>query len=367
MILRVLPLHVAAATALFASSAYAVEPPEEGEVFREVAQSDEAALTQESIKLMSDMVEKNHNGATRMRAFHAKAHGCIHGTFTPDKNRPKKTRFGTFESTTAFPVWARFSNSSGAVHSDGDADVLGIALKFIGVTGVHLWPGAAEKSNQDFIFFSSPSIPTKDARQYVESLKVLDGKESPLHFAFKDLVLPIVAAKGSLHGGLIVDPAEAQYWSASPYKLAKNAVKYSVRPCDGQKLQINIKTDKDALRARLVEHMNQKSGACYDFYVQFFTSETETPIEDFRKVWQPAKSPFVRVGRLTFPKQVFDTEKQNRFCENLSFSPWRSLATQRPLGSLNRMRRALYESISKVRHAANNNAPTPEPTSIEVE
>ncbi len=365
MNVRILSLPIAA-SALLTSLAHAADPHVDGEVFRELAQPDEEALTKESIKLMRDMVEKNHNGALRMRAFHAKSHGCIHGTYTPDSSRPKKTRFGTFATETGYPVWARFSNSSGAAHGDGEPDVQGIALKFIGVTGAHLWPGAGPKNNQDFIFFSSPIIPTKDAREYVESLKVLDGKESPIQFALKDLALPVLAAKGTLHGGLVVDPAAAQYWSASPYKLDKNAVKYSVRPCDGQKLTLNIKTNKDALRAALVERMNSKKGACYDFFVQFFVNENDTPIEDFRKAWDTAKSPFVKVGRVTFPKQVFDTEKQNKFCENMAFNPWRALSTHRPLGSLNRMRRALYESISNARHSANH-TPTPEPTSTELE
>ncbi len=198
----------------------------EKELFHEEVLPDEAELTQKSIQLMRQMVETNRDGELRMRAFHAKSHGCIRGRFVPDKERVKKTRLGVFESNAGYPVWARFSNSSGAIQPDGAADVRGLSLKFIGVSGEHLMPSGSSSNNQDFILFSSPSIPTKDAREYIDSLLVLTQKKSALHFAFEHPGVPIPAAIGSMHGGLVTDPAEAQYWSAAPYKFGARAIKY---------------------------------------------------------------------------------------------------------------------------------------------
>ncbi|MDQ9758332.1 hypothetical protein RFZ45_05205, partial [Acinetobacter baumannii] len=60
------------------------------------------------------------------------------------------------------------------------------------------------------------------------------------------------------------------------------------------------------------------------------------------------------------PKQSFDTPEQNQFCENLSFTPWHALPEHKPLGAINRMRKIIYENISRVRHDINS-APRQEP------
>mgnify|MGYP003508653362 CR=1 FL=1 len=59
-------------------------------------------------------------------------------------------------------------------------------------------------------------------------------------------------------------------------------------------------------------------------------------------------------------RQAFDTPEQDAFCENLSFTPWHSLPEHEPVGVMNRVRRALYQEISRYRHAKNA-APRAEP------
>ncbi len=52
-------------------------------------------------------------------------------------------------------------------------------------------------------------------------------------------------------------------------------------------------------------------------------------------------------------RQIFDTPEQNEFCENLSFTPWHALPQHKPLGVTNRLRKVIYERISRVRHDMN--------------
>jgi hypothetical protein len=54
------------------------------------------------------------------------------------------------------------------------------------------------------------------------------------------------------------------------------------------------------------------------------------------------------------PQQNFDTLEQNALGENLSFNPWHALPEHRPLGSINRMRKVVYERISGVRREMNS-------------
>lgn len=44
------------------------------------------------------------------------------------------------------------------------------------------------------------------------------------------------------------------------------------------------------------------------------------------------------------------------FGDNLSYNPWRTLAEHRPLGGINRCRKAVDEVLSKSRHQRNEAA-----------
>ncbi|MNL66665.1 hypothetical protein D3C87_1911650 [compost metagenome] len=77
------------------------------------------------------------------------------------------------------------------------------------------------------------------------------------------------------------------------------------------------------------------------------------PIEDTSIVWLEADSPFETVARIRVPPQDFDTPEQNVMCENLSFNPWHGIEAHRPIGGINRLRKAVYEAVSEYRHARN--------------
>jgi len=81
-----------------------------------------------------------------------------------------------------------------------------------------------------------------------------------------------------------------------------------------------------------------------DAHLRFLTTEKAALNPDglpigFAK-WSEEDSPFV--AAVSIPKQDFDTDQQNGFCEGLSFSPWHALPAHRPNGALNRVRKAVY-------------------------
>ena len=49
--------------------------------------------------------------------------------------------------------------------------------------------------------------------------------------------------------------------------------------------------------------------------------------------------------------------------DGMSFSPWHGLAAHRPLGSIMRVRKVVYDVMSKIR-ARQNKVPIAEPTSL---
>jgi hypothetical protein len=98
--------------------------------------------------------------------------------------------------------------------------------------------------------------------------------------------------------------------------------------------------------------------------VQFRASPKSMPVEDPMVEWSEARSPFIKVAEIRIPPQSFRGEEQLTICENLSFTPWHALPEHRPLGGINRMRKTVYETISKLRHQMNA-APREEPSAGE--
>src|SRR5208337_4274282 len=142
-----------------------------------------------------------------------------------------------------------------------------------------------------------------------------------------------------LHG-MATTPADLlgqRYWSQTPYKLDRLAVKYSVRPVPYPFPSAVPRDSKDRLREALAAYLGRQE-AWFDFLVQVQTDPEAMPVEDATVVWDEAKSPPTKVATLRIPVQQFDTPAVREFDENLSFTPWHALETHRPLGGINRCR-----------------------------
>jgi hypothetical protein len=61
----------------------------------------------------------------------------------------------------------------------------------------------------------------------------------------------------------------------------------------------------------------------------------------------------VRLGSIAIPKQSFLAQNQLYDCERMVFNPWNCLPEHRPLGSVNRMRLAVYLASRQVRRKLN--------------
>jgi hypothetical protein len=98
--------------------------------------------------------------------------------------------------------------------------------------------------------------------------------------------------------------------------------------------------------------------ACFDFLVQLQVPGKNMPVEDTTVEWSEKDSPFLPVARLDIPSQQF--EANNDACENLAFNPWHSLPDHRPIGVMNRIRKAVYLEVSRYRRQSNG-VPSCEP------
>ncbi len=322
-----------------------------------------------SARKLVDDVQKE-SGPTYRRDAHAKAHGCVTATFTVREDLPEALRTGVFVPGREYKAWIRFSNGNAALQPDHTKDARGMAIKLMGVRGEKLLPsppGAPALETQDFLMINHPVFFNRNVEEYEGFIRYqADGSQfgyffrdaNPLDWQIRELVI------GSRLLGRISSPLHTQYHSMTAYALGvdadsaqapppyRDAMKYSARSCT-EKLPGKVdRSDPDYLRRALAEHLDRQE-ACFDFLVQVQDPEKNMPIEDPTVKWKTSDAPFRKVASIRIPLQDFDTPERNSFCEDLSFTPWHGHVDHRPLGGLNRIRKAVYEEIAVYRHARN--------------
>jgi len=330
-----------------------------------------------SARKLVDDVQKQ-SGPTYRRDAHAKAHGCLTATFTVRDDLPKEMRTGVFVPGRQYQAWIRFSNGNAKLQADYDKDARGMAIKLMGVEGPKLLDSPADRDakTQDFLMINYPVFFNRDPAEYERFIRYqADGSQfgyffagrNPLDWRWRELFI------GGQLLGRIRNPLYAQYFSMTSYAMGvdrdageepqpyRHAMKYSAKSCtppDGRPADV---ADDDYLRRGLVEHLATADG-CFEFLVQLQDPARNMPVEDPTVRWKESQAPFVRVADVHIPAQEFDTPARNSFCENLSFNPWHAHVDHRPLGGLNRIRKAVYEEIAVYRHAMNGHEIYREPT-----
>lgn len=330
-----------------------------------------------SARKLVDDVQKDW-GPTYRRDAHAKAHGCLTATFTVRDDLPEALRTGVFVPGHQYQAWIRFSNGNAKPQPDYDKDARGMAIKLMGVEGPKLLDSPADKDaqTQDFLMINYPVFFNRDPAEYERFIRYqADDSQfgyffagrNPFEWRWRELFI------GGQLLGRIRNPLYAQYYSMTSYAMGVDAqsgdepkpylhaMKYSAKSCtppDGRPADV---ADDDYLRRGLVEHLAAADG-CFEFMVQLQDPKRDMPVEDPTVRWKESQAPFVPVADIHIPRQEFDTQSRNKFCENLSFNPWHALEDHRPLGGLNRIRKAVYEEIAVYRHAMNRHETYREPT-----
>ena len=297
------------------------------------------------------------------RGQHMKAHGCVRAKFEVAADLPAELRRGVFAEPRIFDAYIRFSNGKG--WDDRLADAHGMAIKLVGVQGEKLLEDEKDATTQDFVLVDNPVFFIKDVADYVPFMEDFRRLKSPRlsvgkvtaglkllfsgHYTWK-----LLRKTGSKKPD---SPLRIAYWSTTPSKLGDAAVKYRASPDLAGAPPLHVVDSPDKLRLAMVDHLKAHE-ARFDFSVQVQTDPVAMPVEDPTVDWG---APFLKVATIRIPPQEFDTPERKTFGENLSFTPWHALPDHRPLGGVNRARKAIYRAISKQRHELNG-APRVEPT-----
>ena len=315
----------------------------------------EKVIAEQIAEVIEKSIRKQYALGSARRDAHPKAHGCVRAEFQVLETLPKHLAKGLFIPGKKYQAWIRFSNGSpDATQADIKKDARGMAIKVLAVSGAKRLED--EIATQDFIMINHPVFFVNDPNRYMSFMQDINSDRF-----FRKLHIPFALGFKGTRIALnlrttIANPLQTRYWSMVPYQLGigpdRQAVKYSARSCTAAVDPIPNHPKHDFLRDALGTSL-QKGDACMEFLVQPRTSNTLL-VEDAMTEWKETQAPFYQVATIRIPQQVFDSPDQNKFCENLSFTPWHALPEHKPLGAINRMRKVIYDRISQVRHEMNS-------------
>ena len=353
----------------------------------------EGAQIENIIRRTLEQLEKRYpGGRSPLRGQHAKGHACVAAAFKVRDDLPKELQIGVFAVPgRAYQAWIRFSNATATPGADSpvkDGMVThgsrGMAIKLLGVTGTPLTP-ADHALTQDFLLVNHPAFPFANVDDYhllTEVLAKTDDKPDGF-FAARIGKTPNLADPATQRALKTLDmvkriqslsadampaayqappasPVDNRYFGGAPFLFGDGAaMKISARPLSIVPGEVPDLLHDDYLRRALHQRLTAPGAQDVVFSIELqvqtaaeLHGRIDTEIEDACTEWDEGPHPFVRVGTLTIPPQEFDTDERRAHCEGLSFSPWNGIAEHRPLGGINRLRRAVYEASSRYRHQA---------------
>ena len=341
-----------------------------GEAYYKGDKALEETLTQEIIDVIGHFIVRRFNEGRHpaLRDAHARDSGCVRAIFRVDPDIDPALVHGVFERGKEYHAWIRFSNGNSEVKSARLPDARGMAIKLLGAPGEKLLED--EKGTQDFILANNPVFFIDDLQRYRDTLVVFhSGGYWHQLCALRKLNWREKRLSICVNASWIINPLFSQYWSMTPYRLGprsgpKIAIKYFAKPRLGAPLSRAARFCKwlspgFSLKGELNDTLSGNE-MWFDFYIQRYVDH-RTPIEDSKVKWRENVSKPERVAKIIIPMQNCISPDLDYFCENLSFNPWHGLAEHKPLGLVNRARKAIYLRISELRHELNR-TPLKEPT-----
>jgi hypothetical protein len=297
---------------------------------------------EQMIATMMRFLEKEYQHKSMERMFHPKLHGCVKAELKVNADLPEELRQGLFAEPATYPVWLRFSNAPPRPKADYKASGRGVGIKIMNPVDT--------ATIQDFLLTTSPVLSPGTVANYKRSLvAVTKGFPHNLPYLltpnnWRRIYLTLKFMRK--HQNLL----DLTYFSGSPFLFGDDsrAVKFSLRPSDERTRKYPKDKTANFLQKRLQEDLAENAYA-FDFLVQFQEDPEKQPVEDSSREW---KTPFQQLAKLTIAQQVFVPEEQQQLNRQLVFSPWNCLEAHRPLGGINRARKAVYEALSARRRGA---------------
>ncbi|MDP8098247.1 hypothetical protein [Pasteurella atlantica] len=307
----------------------------------------EKEMIAEMTEILQNKMEQDYQNGNTKRDAHPKTLGLLTAEFKVLDNLPTELQTEVFQAGKTYNSLIRVSNASGSIQSDKEKDFRGCAIKLIGVEGQRF---NTEQHTQDFLLMSNETMPLGTVELFRDAVYYSiewHGAVLALKFALTGNLGVLKALANGVKNH--TSPLDISYWSTTPYQFGNTQVKYKIVPTSTLKSKLPTPLTDNYLTDNMANHLAKES-ATFNFYVQKFIDEKQTPIEDASVQW---KSPFIKVAKITIPQQIMNTPKRFALAEKLSFSPANAVKAHKPLGGLNRARIEVYKTLSQYRHNAN--------------
>ena len=347
----------------------------------EVAEEDEQETIERIIESMLKIGETVANDEGHaFRTVHAKSHGYVIGELEVTAEIPSLYAHGLFATPGRYPVVMRFSTTPGDLLSDKVSTPRGVAIKVVGVHGSRVSNSEGD-STQDFILVDGPTFSAPTAKKFVKNLKLLAATTDRMPRTKNALSAALRGAESllektghesaslkSMGGHPATHILGETFFSQVPLLYGPYIAKVALVPVAAALTahtdeHIELSGHDDALREAVLRHFASAGGE-WELRVQLCTNLDTMPVEDASVEWPQDESPYVTVGRVSAqPQSTWSQQRVAAIEDGMSFSPWHALAAHRPLGSVNRVRKPVYEAAARFR-AQRNGAQVGEPRSL---
>lgn len=359
-----------------------MRPPIEYDPRYEVLEENEADTQADLLDVLHAIADTTFRDTGQpLRSVHAKSHGLLRAELRVLPGLPSVLAQGLFGEPGNYPVVMRLSTTPGDVLDDSVSTPRGMALKVLGAQGPRL-PGSENDATQDFVLVNATTFLNAGPKAFLGGLTMLAATtdkapalKKMLSAALRQVEKAIEKAGGAsaaikgLGGHPATHPLGDTYYSQVPILFGPYMAKVALVPSAVGLTRlhgtpVDYGAEPDVLRKAVGSYFAQQGGE-WDLRVQLCTNIEEMPIEDASAEWPEELSPYLTVARLVAPPQVGWSEALSAAVdEGMSFSPWHGLAAHRPLGAVNRVRKAAYEMSAKLR-ARRRGAPIAEPASLD--
>ena len=343
------------------------------------------AKDEQNIRVITDDIKKyiarsddTSNIGYHTRDAHAKGYCALKAKFEILDNIPKEYAQGLYATSGIHDAVIRFSNGASRVSPDRKLGLAqGLAIKVFDVPGEKLAPGEEDSTTFDFNLINHPVFFCNRIEDYAYISKLFlelpeyaeKGARGKAKLAFNWLTnygssLPSKESFKTfkaLNGFTMIEPKNTLLYDFHSQGVVRHGdymAKIRVTPTEGsaQKVtrrELDVNAKQEAIRPLIVEEIREHDYQ-FEVQIQLCRNLKKQPIEEITTEWKESDAPFVTVATLTIPCQDVPDDGNFEIMENLSFTPFRCLAENRPIGNLQQSRLKAYQIASETRHRLND-------------
>jgi hypothetical protein len=304
----------------------------------------EAELTQEIHSLINRV--QGHNFSMHRHGFrgtHVKVQGLVKGTLTVPE-LPEELAQGICAKPAAYDVAMRYANEPSFLQDDRAPGPRGCSMKVF------------SSPTQDFTFNNAPILELRDLATTIEIFRIREK-----HFREPEKIAGAIKQRKDKDLQMAPSQLPNQHflsytmYSQSAYRWGPYVVKYALFPTS-KVPETPVTNDSDPEQhSQWLQEYFARNEMLYDLRVQLCEDIKQQPVEDASVQWNEDKYPFRTVAQVKFPSQdSFDSARRSFWDDHMKLNVWAGSDEHRPLGSVNRLRKSLYQESQKKRAKLNN-------------